>query len=148
MRTRVTASFDHHIVHSLIHLAAALLDKPPEKTAGAAFGRPAKGGASARAVGSSGVRDEFAGGVDLADADAAAAAEGIEGAAAVPVAGGGAGAGAQLQPVAVSLALIDTSRARPAAIDSNAAGAPHGADDADDDTSAKVLDGARHAGGC
>ena len=31
---------------------------------------------------------------------------------------------------------------------SNAAGAPPGADDADDDTSAKVLDGARHAGGC
>jgi len=37
---------------------------------------------------------------------------------------------------------------RPAAIDSNAAGAPLGANDADDDTNAKVLDGARHAGGC
>ena len=37
-------------------------------------------------MGSGGVRDEFAGGVDLADADADADAEGIEGAAAVPVA--------------------------------------------------------------
>ena len=65
------------VVRSLIHLDAALFDEPPEKTASVAFGRPAKVGASARAVGSGGVGDEFAGGDDLADADADAAAEGI-----------------------------------------------------------------------
>jgi len=110
VRTSVTASFDH-IVPSLIHLAAALLDEPPKKTGGAAFGRPAKGGASAvaSAGGGGGVGGELAGGVDLADADADAAAEGVEGAAAVPVAGGGAGAGARLLPVAVRMALIGRS---------------------------------------